>query len=59
MAKKMTLRAALMEANGLLRTAHAVAKRDGKETNWPAFRDRLTEHLHRVHRICYPLPKEK
>lgn len=35
----------LKEANDLLRSAHAVAERNGRETNWQAFRKRLQEVL--------------
>lgn len=44
----------LDEANGLLRSAHEVAKRDGADTHWQPFRDRLMEALQRQHRVMYP-----
>ena len=35
----------LEEANDLLRSAYAIAEREGAYTNWPAFRKRLEEVL--------------
>lgn len=52
------LRTALRDANDLCRSAYQVAVREGRETNWPAFRDRLSESLDRQHRVMYP-PNDK
>lgn len=35
----------LTEANELLRSAYAIASRDGAETNWPAFRNKVFDAL--------------
>ena len=48
------LRTALKDANDLCRSAYQVAVREGRETNWPAFRDCLSESLDRQHRVMYP-----
>lgn len=48
------LRTALKDANDLCRSAYQVAIREGRETNWPAFRDCLSESLDRQHRVMYP-----
>ncbi len=42
------------ESNGLLRSAFMIAKRDGKETNWEAFRGQLSIALERQHKMIYP-----
>ena len=39
------LRAELKDANSALRSAAEVAQRDGKDTNWDAFRSRLAKVL--------------
>jgi hypothetical protein len=41
------LRANTAESNGLLRSAYQIAKRDGIETNWDAFRNKLEAELNR------------
>ncbi len=38
---------ALNDANGLCRSAYSIACRQGVQTNWPAFRDRMRESLER------------
>ena len=48
------LRAALQDANDLCRSAYQVAVREGRETNWNAFRDCLSESLDRQNRVMYP-----
>jgi hypothetical protein len=48
------LAAALVDANDLCRSASEIAKRKGKATRWPAFRDCLSESLERQHRVMYP-----
>jgi len=35
----------LREANELLRSAHTIASREGENTNWLAFKDRVYEAL--------------
>ena len=45
---------ALTEANDMLRSAYQVAKRDGAETGWEAFRTRLAAVLKKQHAIMYP-----
>lgn len=45
---------ALEEANGLCRSALAVAKRRGESTYWEGFEKRLKESLARQHRVMYP-----
>lgn len=37
------------EANSLLRSAYQIALREGKETNWEAFKGRVYEELVREH----------
>ena len=44
----------LAEANEICRSAHEIAKRDGAETNWEAFRNRLSVALTNQHAIMYP-----
>jgi hypothetical protein len=44
-----TLRDALEDANGLCRSAMAITKRRGKETNWEAFENQLKNSLIRQH----------
>ena len=39
------LRAEVTESNGLLRSANSIAERDGRETNWEAFRMQLSKAL--------------
>jgi len=41
------------ESNGLLRSASMIAKRDGKETNWEAWRKQLYIALERQHAMMY------
>ena len=48
------LSATLEEANEICRSSHEIAKRDGAETNWEAFRNRLTVALTNQHSIMYP-----
>lgn len=43
---------ALEDANGMCRSAMAIAERNG-EANWPAFTDRLRESLLRQHAVMY------
>jgi hypothetical protein len=45
---------ALKEANGLLRSAYCIAERDGKATNWEAFRGQLKTTLEKQHAILWP-----
>lgn len=40
-------------ANGLIRSAFEIAKRNGKDTNWVAFRKQLDKELKRQHKILY------
>ena len=46
--------AVLKDANDMCRSAMQIALRDGKETNWPAFRAQLEASLKRQHAIMYP-----
>lgn len=48
------LRERMTAANGLLRSAHSIACRGGKETNWTGFTERIKEELQREHEIMYP-----
>lgn len=41
------------ECNELLRSAYSIACRDGKDTNWEAFRGRLKCELDREHAIMH------
>ena len=42
------------QANSLLRSAYAIALREGKDTNWEAWRNQLLKELKRQHKIMYP-----
>lgn len=46
--------AAIVRANEVLRSAAEIAKRDGRETNWPAFTARLNDVLYEQHRLMVP-----
>lgn len=41
------------ESNSLLRSAWMIAKRDGKQTNWKAFRNKLRPVLIKQHKLMY------
>jgi thioesterase domain-containing protein len=43
----------IKESNDLLRSAFMIAKRDGKETNWEAWRKQLEIALTRQHKMMY------
>jgi thioesterase domain-containing protein len=43
----------IKESNDLLRSAFMIAKRDGKETNWEAFRNQVSIALERQHKMMY------
>lgn len=45
------LMAMLKEANDLLRSAHAIAEREGRETGWPTFRKRVSKVLKKQHKV--------
>ena len=45
--------AEIKESNDLLRSAFMIAKRDGKETNWEAWRKQLDIALARQHAMMY------
>lgn len=47
---------ALNDANGLCRSAYAIACRAGIQTNWPAFRDRMHESLVRQAQVMSGVP---
>ena len=51
-AKEM-MEAEIKESNGLLRSAFMIAKRDGNETNWEAWRKQLEIALARQHKMMY------
>lgn len=44
----------IKQSNDLLRSAWMIAKRDGKDTNWEAFRGQLSIALERQHKMMYP-----
>ena len=48
------LRTALIDANGICRSAHSVASRHGRTTNWKPFIDWIGESLARQHGVMYP-----
>jgi len=48
------MEAEIKESNDLLRSAFMIAKRDGKETNWEAFRNQVSIALERQHKMMYP-----
>lgn len=52
-ARQIQLEKALEDANGMCRSAMAIAERNG-DANWPAFTDRLRESLLRQHAVMYP-----
>ena len=41
------------ESNQIIRSAYSIAKRDGKETNWEAFRNQVSIALERQHKMMY------
>ena len=47
------MEAEIKESNDLLRSAFMIAKRDGKETNWEAWRKQLEIALTRQHKMMY------
>jgi len=47
------LREVLEDANSLCRSAMAIAKRQGLQTNWTAFEDQLQGSLSRQHEAMY------
>ena len=51
---KEMMEAEIKESNDLLRSAFMIAKRDGKETNWEAFRNQVSIALERQHKMMYP-----
>ena len=50
---KEMMEAEIKESNGLLRSAFMIAKRDGNETNWEAWRKQLEIALARQHKMMY------
>ena len=50
--------AEIKESNDLLRSAFMIAKRDGKETNWDAWRKQLDIALARQHKMMYGKDKK-
>ena len=50
---KEMMEAEIKESNGLLRSAFMIAKRDGKETNWEAWHNKLSVALARQHKMIY------
>ena len=44
----------IKESNDLLRSAFMIARRDGIETNWEAWRKQLDIALERQHKMIYP-----
>lgn len=53
-ASRIDLMAMIKEANEMLRSAYAVAEREGGCTNWEAFRNRLNAVLEQQHRVMFP-----
>ncbi len=51
--KRLTI--SLHEANDICRSAYQIAARNGAETNWTPFTERLKDALKRQHEIMYPL----
>jgi len=47
------MEAEIKESNDLLRSAFMIAKRDGKETNWEAWHNKLSVALARQHKMIY------
>lgn len=47
-------KAALKLPNDLLRTAYAIADREGVDTGWKVFKRNLSNELEREHKIIYP-----
>lgn len=50
---KEMMEAEIKASNDLLRSAFMIAKRDGKETNWEAWRKQLEIALTRQHKMMY------
>lgn len=48
------LREALAEANEVLRSAYQIAARQGRDTNWDVYIERLHDVLAKQHAIMYP-----
>jgi hypothetical protein len=57
-AKELALIVALKDVAGKLSSAMESAKRDGKETNWPAFRNQANLALQVAHLILFPSKQE-
>lgn len=51
--------ATLADANDLCRSAMAIAKRRGLNTNWEAFERKLGDSLKRQHEAMYAKPEEQ
>jgi len=45
---------ALIQANQLCRSMNSIAEREGKQTNWVAFKKQLSEALLVQHQLMYP-----
>jgi len=56
MMRMIRMRQAPEHANGLCRSAFQIAERDGKETNWIAFRACLRESLEIQHAVMFQPP---
>jgi hypothetical protein len=48
-------KALIEKANGMLRSAYQIAKRDGEKTNWEAFRNQVMLILEEQHKYLYPV----
>lgn len=46
----------LMQANGLLRSCHAIAERDGESTNWRGLQSQLSQRLKAQQAMLYAPP---
>lgn len=51
--KPVKFLAAFLEANDLCKSALAIAVREGKETNWMAFRSKLRSALRKQYKLLY------
>lgn len=47
------LRAFMFESNESLRSAYSIAQREGVDTNWEAFRNKIKDLLDRQHEYYY------
>lgn len=48
----------ILKANEMLRSAYSIADREGNDTNWKAFKNKLKWVLDEQHRYLYPTKEE-